>query len=391
MGWARRPIRGSVMPIFAVMSLPMLMSVGVGVDMTRMTLARSALQSAVDGAALAAAAAGGYSKSAGSVADANATSAANNYFNGNYTHGGQGPSVTPAGTPAGTAIVPQITTPPANSSGYKVTVSAQGTMNTALLGVARLIGGGTSNASINTVVIQAHATANNTTTPGTAPKLVLNTSNPGSTAADWNAAYIYAVPPGTEGVAYDFAYIPRGSELYRVGTNCPAENKSANPTQYCYKPSAQNCSPIEAHDFADFPNTMLDAPIAMVFFNVTNGRASVSDVIAEPGSSYGAGPQSNMNYYGARFGSCQVFMTAFLSAGQSPSTYADSGGKKSNTSASILNYINENAINNHISDPVTNSIILEYLPIHEQKTDYSEVTKLDFGQSWGGWRSGLVR
>lgn len=355
-GRSRRTARGSVMPIFAVMSLPVLMSVGVGVDMTRMTLARSALQSAVDGAALAAAAAGGYSKSAGSVADTNATNAAKNYFSGNYTHGGQGPSVTSAGA----SIVPTVTPPLATSSGYKVTVSAQGTMNTVLVGMAKLIGGGTSNASINSVVIQAYATANNTTTPGTGPKLVVKANNVGSTAADWNAAYIYAVPFLPDGVTPDYEKIPQASDLYLAGSNCPPE--SYDSTLYCYYGAAQNCSPTDAHpDLTDFPNSNLDLPIAMVFINVTNGRKATSVVTDDQGSGYGSGPTSNMNFYGARFGSCQVFMTALISAGKSPSTYADSVGQTKNTSAFILNKI-------------TGGGVAKARPIHPQTTHYSDVT-----------------
>ena len=355
------------MPIFVVMSLPVLLSVGAGVDMTRMTLARSALQSAVDGAALAAAAAGGYSKSPGPVADANAINAANNYFNGNYTHGGQGASVKFANGPT-------ITTPPATSSGYQVTVAAQGTMSTTILGLTKLVHGANSDNSINTVTIQAHATANNRTTPGTVPTLVLNSGNDGSTAADWNAAYIYLVPFNSDGVTRNFGYLPKASDLYLIGTNCPAANRLSNLSQYCYQPSAQNCSPTEANAFDSFPNDQLDAPIAMLFINVTNGRANLLDVIAQT-ISYGSPSQGNMNAYGARFGSCQVFMTALISAGLSPSKYADSSGPTAFTSAHVLNNtINLDAITNHTLDPVTNSVITKYSPLHTQTTHYSDVT-----------------
>lgn len=360
-GRARRTVRGSVTPIFAVMSLPVLLSVGVGVDMTRMTLARSALQSAVDGAALAGAAAGGYSKSAGD-ATTNATNAATNYFNGNYTHGGQGSSVTSAGA----QIVPTVTLP-ATTSGYKVTVSATGTMSTTFLGVA----------SINSVVIQAHATANNTTTPGSGPKLVVKANNVGSYAADWNAVYIYSVPLGADGVKYDFTYIPKASELYLAGTNCPST--SSNPIKYCNNTQQPSCSPPGANlDLTKFPNSKPDAPIAMVIINVTAGLWAATDVkfnptqknpdpmkygdrkLLPPGDE-GTG-MSDMNSYGARYGSCQVFMTSLISDGQSPAKYADSGAALSLTSAYVLSVINNNGTANA-------------LPIHSQTTHYSDVSK----------------
>ena len=377
-GRAGRAGRGSVMPLFAVMSIPVLMSVGVGVDMTRMTLARSSLQSAVDGAAMAAAAAGGYSKTA-AVADTNARAAANSYFDGNYTHGGQGPSVTlnSGNGPVGASGNLYIPPPVSSSTGYKVTVSAQGTMSTAFLGLASMVGGANNNTPINTVTIKATATANNQTTPGTGPTLVLNSSEPGSTAADWNTAYVYIVPFKSDGVTPDFGHIPKANELYLAGTNCPPSDAAANPTRYCHqtlRPEVQSCSPAGTKAFSEFPSDKPDQPIAMLFINVTNGRDSLTNITSQK-VDYGSPSQSNMDYYGARFGSCQVFMTALLSLKQSPSKYADSTAYNDNTgspvytSGQILNMINTAADGSQTA-PLYNTL-------HTQTTKYNEVSNAD--------------
>ena len=331
------------------------MSVGVGVDMTRMTLARSALQSAVDGAALAAAAAGGYSTNASS-ADTNATYAATGYFNGNYTHGGQGPSVSlmsvacPSGPPSSLCITP----PPTGSSGYKVSVAAQGTMSTTFLGVAKLVGGTANNSSITTVTIKAQATANNVTTPGTSPQVVINSGHVNANAGDWNTGYLYAVPLDANGNP-NFLYIPTGSQLYRLGTNCtPGANI------YCSSSAAKNCNIVDANDASTAtPAVTPNQPLAILIINVTNGRGSPSDVTGLIG-----GYQANG--YGAKEGSCQVFATANLSVGQSPSQYSDSIGTASSnytTSAYILNTINAAAI--------SRGAISQYIPPPGQTTAYS--------------------
>jgi len=49
--WSDR--RGSISLIMAESALPLMIAVGAGVDMTRLTLAKTALQSVVGGAALA--------------------------------------------------------------------------------------------------------------------------------------------------------------------------------------------------------------------------------------------------------------------------------------------------------------------------------------------------
>ena len=286
----RRTVRGSVMPIFAAMSIPMLMSVGVGVDMTRLTLARSALQSAVDGAALAGAAAGGYSNTASSAKD-NAIAAANAYFSGNYSHGGQGPAVTLTAT--------QTVTPTNTGTGYQVYVSAQGNISTAFLGIASLVVGSTSSSGITTMPVVAHATANNLILPGSSPTVVINSGNVNANAGDWNSAYLYSVPFLTDGVTPNWTYIPQGSELYQLGTNCPATGG------FCNSSAGQSCSVVSASTSPPIPAP--NQPLAILMINVTGGLSSYVQ-----------------NSYGAQQNSCQIFRTALLGNGQSPSQFADS-------------------------------------------------------------------
>ena len=323
----RRTVRGSVMPIFAAMSLPVLMSVGVGVDMTRLTLAKSALQGAVDGAALAAARAGGNQPD---VATANTTaiSVATNFFNG----AAQGPSVT--------VSAPTVTPAPA-AANYQVSVTAQGTMKTVFLGAARYIGLGT---SLDIITIKAQATASNLATPGSlqaAAQPVMNSGHVSADAWDWNSAYLYAVPLKADGVTPDYATYPDPSKFYQIGNNCSsAKSTNWSSSSLCNAAASRACVLQDAITSpAPIPAVLPNQPLAIIVINMTSGIKN-----------YGG------NSFKAQPGSCQVFTSARLSLQQPPSYLADQ-------SAGILNSINAAAILRHT--------IPTYVIPDGQKTKYA--------------------
>ena len=320
-----RPTRGSVMPIFAVMSLPVLLSAGVGVDMTRLSMARTTLQSAVNGAALAGATTG--ATQSPSTANGVATTVATNYFNGvtNVPGGASNVAV------SSLVVTPQTV----NGSSYQVSVVATGSMKTVFMGLGNLLPGVS---GLDKMPLSVHATANNTSVPGSQAagvQPILNKGYIGSSAWDWNQAYLYPVPYFPYTTTPDYAKLPDVSQFYKIGDNCASSSSqyragaASNGGSLCNGDGVHpsNCSLQGTATSVPFFDP--GQPLAIFTMNMTSGLWTNG----------GASPD-NRNYnqaYGAVPGSCQVMSSAYLGLGQPPSQNIDN-------SAITLNELNIAAI-----------------------------------------------
>ena len=269
--------RGSVSVIMAASAVPFIVAMGVGVDMSRVSLAKAALQSAVDGAALAGAGAY-YTTANGSNAEAVAT----RFFD---KSAGQETGMTPQRT--ATAAPGQF---PGGAPSMNVTVSASASVPTTF---SSLTNG-------NPVTITARAVAAN---PLVQPVVTLGPV--GSDASDWNSAYMYAVPNGADGKPNYNAY-PALSQFYEIGSNCNNTNNKWTTQSRCNGkfgatvPATQN-----------FPEVSATQPLAFMFVNMNNGQASSSS------QGYGA------NAYGAQPGYFELMTSAEMSLNRPPSYNTD--------------------------------------------------------------------
>jgi len=311
------------------MSLPVLLSAGVGVDMTRLSMARTTLQGAVNGAALAGATTG----AAQSPSNANgvATTVATNYFNG----------VTNIPGGASNVVVSSLVVTPqtVNGNSYQVSVVATGSMKTVFMGLGNLLPGVS---GLDKMPLSVHATANNTSVPGSQAagvQPVLNTGYVGSNAWDWNMAYLYPVPYLSDGTTPDYGTLqPDVSQYYKIGDNCvpsSGEHKPGKPEDggsLCNGDGVHpsNCSLQGTATSVPFFNP--GQPLAILTINMTSGLWTNG----------GKKDKADRNYnqaYGAVPGSCQVMSSAYLSLGQPPSQHI-------NDSSINLNKLNNAAFGN---------------------------------------------
>ena len=261
----RKGVAGLVM---AVAAIPLLMSVAVGVDTARMVQARKVLQGAADNAALA-----GATVYLDDSTAYNAQKVGTQYFN----------TFTEAATVSLSSLVvnPQKGQDASGNTNYSVTVDAAATMPTSFLSIA----------GIPTLTLKAHAVASN---PQVQPVVTLGSV--GSTAADWNSAYMYAVPTGANGLP-DYTKFPPISQFYEIGSNCSAAynsnwtSKSACNGGYgATKPANQT-----------FPTISGNQVLAFMFVNMNNGMY--------PSDS----PNYSGNQYGAKPGSYEIMTSAWMS------------------------------------------------------------------------------
>jgi hypothetical protein len=269
---ALRDVRGGT----AIMS-------GLAVDLARLDVAQTTLQSSVDSAALAGAAA--WQGSAGNIST---TTIATNYFNRTVQSSG----VTISGPPIVTAGTGTYNGNPT----YNVQVSATATLKTVFMA----IGG------ISSLNMAASATAAN---PSVHP--VVTFLNQKSQAADWNSAYMYAVPNGTGGTP-DFTKMPVLSSFYEIASNCNSANPSWTSSSQC---NGGFGATVPTN--SGFPTVSATTPLAFMFVNMNNGQA--------PSGQTGYG----QNQYGAQPGTYHLYNTewmntsANISSGYGPSENAD--------------------------------------------------------------------
>ena len=276
----RNSRRGAIAAIFAVMLIPLLVFIGVAVDMARITSAQSVLQDAVDGAALAGAAAYQNDNMSGT-----AVQVAMRYFN-TISHSSGGLTIND-----GTSF---NAGPGATSSGvssYSVTVKASGTQALTFMSIAK----------ITSVQVSATATAAN---PQVQPVVTLGPI--GSAAADWNSAYMYAIPNDTTTGMPKWDSFPPLSQFYEIGSNCNSSSMNWSTGSRCngqygaVKPATSG-----------FPIVSSTQKLGFLFVNMNNGLAQ--------SSSSGYGP----NQYGAQPGNWEVLQSSGLSAGNGPSYWTD--------------------------------------------------------------------
>ena len=271
--------RGVVAVMTAASMVPLLISVGVGIDMSRLAMAKAALQAATDEAALAGAAS---YQAAGQSATAQGV--ATSYFN--RATGLQGallgnPSASVNAAPGKYS---------ASIQSNNVTVTATATMSTTFLNLA----------SITSLKVTATATAGN---PWVQP--VISSGFLGSSAGDWNSVYMYAVPLLPTGQPI-WNYIPKQNQLYEIASNCSAAFSSS------WKTGAQcNAWPgavVPANQ--TFPPVTANQPLAFVLFNQTWGQ-----------SPHNSG--QNANQYGSVSGDMRLIATAAVALGAGPAALDD--------------------------------------------------------------------
>lgn len=280
--------QGTVAVMVAVSAVPIMIAVGAGIDVSRLTGARAALQNAADAAALAGA--GVYTSTDQST---KAQTSAQAYFD-RYA---RNTDVTVSSRAAVAAPAKN------NASLLTVTVDVTAVMPTSF---AKLVG-------FDTMTFNAHAVA---ATPsaqpvvvlgagGGSPSQVLSASGVKSDAADWNSVYMYGVP--RSGSTPNYNLFPPLSQFYEVGSNCNgATNKnwtSKSPCNGGFGATApQNTS-------FSIPQ---DQPIAFMFVNMNNG-------MFPQGVDGNYGP----NQYGSKPGYYQLMTTSRMSLSQSPSWITD--------------------------------------------------------------------
>ncbi len=271
--------RGTVAIAMVGTSVPMLIAVGVGVDMARLALARAAIQSAADTAVLSGAAVYD-SEDAGNAAAAVALK----YFDAGAT----GPGVTISSRTA------QVNT---SSSANTVTLSVSGTISTTFMAIANVM-----SLPVSVKSAAANEVLYINITPGSAL----------SNAYDWNSLYMYGVPNGNNGKP-NYLAIPAKADLRESASNC---TQAVDPNwSTASKCNGQNGAIAPAWNPVPPAGVTANTPLAFMFVNMNSG---VHD---------GSG-----NQYGLQTGQYAVMSTAPLSINQAPSQYSD-------MSASILNTI----------------------------------------------------
>ncbi len=281
--------RGSVSLMMAGATIPLVISVGVGVDIARLAMAQVALQAAVDGAALA-----GANVYNGPTYNGNATKLATDYF-AKYNQG----STVVVQTPTATAAPGSM---PGAPTSYNVTVAAKGTLPTTFMKIA----------GYKTMTVSAHAVAGHPYSQPTPPTFTAGSAalgKPQSSAWDWNSAYVYPVPMDASGVHWD--KLPSNKNaFYEVANNCRLQVASTWT-------SASDCNGRFGADWTGptgpVPTFLPNQPIGFILINEQGGLQPYKD----------ANGKLYPNAYGATDKNFAVFGTAPLASGASPNFYAD--------------------------------------------------------------------
>jgi Flp pilus assembly protein TadG len=268
--------RGGIAIMMAFLILPLILGAGLSVDLARLVIAQTTLQSSVDSAALA-----GASAWQGSTSTVSTTTIATNYFNRTI----QAAGVTLTGAP--TVVAGNGTYN--GSSTYNVQVSAKATLRTVFMSI-----GGIASLSLN-----ASATAAN---PAVHPVVTLVTNTGNNYAYDWNSAYMYAVPVNGSGTP-DFTSMPPMSQFYEIDSNCNSSDGAYMANAMC---NGQFGATVPTT--TNFPTISATTPIAFLFVNMTDGSRSAADG--------GYGP----NMYNSQPGYYNVMNTEWMSTGSGTSS-----------------------------------------------------------------------
>ena len=279
--------RGNVAVIAAAGLVPLMATVGVGIDMTRLIQARETLRSATNAAALA-----GATFYTDPTKGAVATATAQNYF-AKYR------LATELSVPAQNVVV--TASPSGNASTpNKITVTATGSVPTTmmkLIGYSTMTLTSTAVAGIDTVVPPTlHPVI--TAAPGTgSASQLLGKATATISAGDWNTAFMYPVPLLSGTPDYRVTSMPLISTMYEIGSTCGTVDTSWIASARC------NGLPrsIPAQN-VNFPYYNPNQPLAFLFLDMNNGADS-----APGGSGYGS------NQYGTKPGDYHIMGTAPMS------------------------------------------------------------------------------
>ncbi|HTH61606.1 MAG TPA: pilus assembly protein TadG-related protein [Paraburkholderia sp.] len=291
---SRRAQRGVSSIMFAILLIPLLLAVGLAVDVARMVQFRSDLQNAVDEAALAGAAA-----FMESTQSALATTVATTYFKRAILPASvsvSAPTVTPN---ANDTINPAL----GNAPAHTVTVTATATANTTLMSLVA--------PSLVTFTVTAKAANPVVSANLSFPKLTSN-------ACDGNTLYLYQVPGNSTNTGYDYSKVPvfNSTNYYQIYT-------SYSPTVALGKTPDQT-----------LPTFSVNQPLGVMLRNDTNGN------VGNPNCQITV---TGANSYGAPSGSSQTFYSSLLMNGQSPSeltnyTYTASVTTSGSKGTNVVSY-----------------------------------------------------
>ncbi len=294
----RRDKRGNVGIIVAFSIIPILATVGVGIDINRMVQARQTLRSATTAAALAGATLFSDPMN-GSAAQATATDYFNQYKVSSDLTVTAPPTV--VATPSGNNTTP-------NQVSVTATATIPATMMK-LVGYSTMSLTSTAVAGINTFTPPIpHPVI--TAAPGTGSASQLLNSAPATiSAGDWNTAFMYPVPLVSGKADYSAAAMPLISTMYEIGSTCGSINGSWSSSARC-NGLPRSIPPQNVN----FPYYNPDQPLAFLFLDMNNGSDSA------PGG-WGYGP----NMYGTQPGAYHIMSTAPLSQAQpdGPSSISD--------------------------------------------------------------------
>lgn len=290
--WKFPDRRGSISLMMAGTAIPLVIAIGVGIDIARLALAQVSMQAAVDGAALAGATV--YTTTA-------ANGAAQTVSQAYFDHYIQGATVTNV-TRVATA---QPGTTGNGSSSLNVAMAATGTMPTTFMQVA----------GFSTMTITAHAVAGQPAAQPKPPAAGIPIGTNTSSASDWNSAYMYPIPMDANGTVH-YDQLPTADQFYQIGNNCRGSVDTSWSTN----------SPCNGRYGADWtgstgtpPTYLQNQPIGFVLVNQTGGVMP-----------YSSGEEhSGKNFYGSPNNNYAVFETALLSLAKPPSLMADSQSTKS--------------------------------------------------------------
>ena len=258
--------RGVTSLMLLFLLVPLLLAVGVAVDLARMVQFRSDLQNAVDEAALA-----GATAFVASTQTTDASNAASNYFKRAILPVSLSVSAPSISTSATGTINPALGTQLAHT----VTVSATANVPTTLLALV----------APAMATISATATAAN-------PVVTGKPQFPNTTyyACDGNTAYLYQVPPNATNTGYDYSSVPafNTTNYYFIGSSYAGKSSSTQPP----------------------PTFSANQPLGIMLQNDTNGNY---------GNSTCKATVTGANSWGAPNGASQTFYSSLIMNGQSPS------------------------------------------------------------------------
>lgn len=267
---------GAIALSYALLFVPLIVSIGCAVDYARMVQYRSALQAAVDEAALAGAAA-----FTDPSEQSRAIGVATTYFN-------QAILPTSLSLTAPTVTANANGTTNGGATAHTVTVSATATVATTIMSMFTPWG-----------TIGASATAGD---PVVTTNMVVNHIN--WWACDGNTVYLYQVPKNRSGAGYDYASVP----AFSVANGATQGNYYEIGTSYSAASPLGSLPPGQT-----MPSFSANQPVGVMLRNDTDGNAGIGC----------AAPVRGANSYGAPDGASQYFYSSLMLDNESPSQHTN--------------------------------------------------------------------